>query len=206
MKLFWNKAVSFFMRGLFGVLLLASSVTQAQTTEQEVSAQLTQYFELLTSAGSPTDPAIFKQANQHWLKGVQGKHVAVARFFSLHAPTGWTFSNAQSAGDYAAIEAHFDSLNFDRLWRTRFELAKVDSEWKVTEFENLTLRPFDDDGAGPGDLVMAYIAAVQAVADSDDERVRRFLPAGRGFLARPADCGLTVLPVVEAAIPDRARY
>jgi len=172
-------------------LLLAAVMTggvQAQTTQEPLNRTLDGYFQLMAQAPSPTDPSIFKEANAYWLKGIQGNHVSVARFFLLHAADNWVFEKKQSAGDYAAIEVHFNTATYNKPWRTRFELAKVGSDWKITDYEDLTIRPFDDSNAGPGELVEAYLNTMQAVIQdnqkfnpNNEQHRTRFYQSGAGF-------------------------
>ncbi len=172
------------------LLLLAalSNSAQAQLPESGISEKLESYLTLIAKSDSPTNPAIFQDASAYWLKGVHGNHLAVARFFVLHSPDDWHLEGTQSAGDYAAIEVAFGSVNYGQPWRARFELARTASGWQIAEFEDLTIRPFDEVGADPGKLVMAYLGIMQTIIRSDDsaepetaQRIKQFYQPGAGF-------------------------
>ena len=182
---------------------------RAEAAEDELTGTLDAYLAMIGAASSPTDPGIFKAASSYWLKGVQGNHPAVARFFLLHGASDWVFENRQSAGDYAAIETHFHSLNYSRPWRTRFELARANSGWKITHFEDLTLRPFDDTGATPSDLVLAYLQTMQAVTaeglETDpvmQQRIKGFYQPGAGFWKGSAVKALPVYLWMKQQLPQ----
>jgi len=197
-----------------GALLLFIALTgsaQAQTSAGAIAGTLENYFRLITQAPSPTDSAIFKDASGYWLKGAPGNHVGVARFFLLHASDEWAFEKMQSAGDYAAIEVSFNSVNYTQPWRTRFELVRAESSWKITEFEDLTIRPFDDIGASPAELVMAYLGTMQSIIRSDEEqdpaeaeRIKRFYQPGAGFWKGPVTKALPLYLWLKQQSPERA--
>lgn len=161
----------------------------AAAAEPPIEQRLNQYFQLIDSAPSPTDPKIFKKANAFWLKGVGGQHPSVSRFFQLHEPQQWRFGELQQAGDYAAITVAFESLNYTQPWLVRFELLKSDLNWMITDYRDVTLRPFEDSGKGNVDVVTAYLdvtsAAIALRSRTDNpeqlQRIKRFHESGAGF-------------------------
>jgi len=95
----------------------------------------------------------------------------------------------QSAGDYSALTVSFDSIIWDRPWKTRFEFVKRDEQWKLTAFEDLTQRAVDDSKLSANDFVLAYlkqagIAAnlLNTTTDKDEKkRIEQYQISGAGF-------------------------
>lgn len=172
-----------------GIILLALSAPQLQATETSIEQRLEGYLQLLNSAPSPTDPTILTEASDFWLKGVQGQHTSVSRFFLLHDPGEWQLEEVQQAGDYAAVIASFESANYSQPWRAQFELLRTEADWMLTEFSDQTLRPFDDSGKTQVDLIIAYLEVIEAaitLRDSTDDaeqlkRIKLFYEPGAGF-------------------------
>ncbi len=158
-------------------------------TETSIEQRLDQYFQLIDSAPSPTDLVLLKNASDFWLKGVHGQHPSVARFFQLHEPQQWRFSDLQQAGDYAAITVAVESLNYAQPWLLQFELLKSDSNWMITDYRDVTLRPYDDTGKSTAEVVMAYLDVISTAltlrsnTDKPDQlqRIKRFYEPGAGF-------------------------
>ncbi|MCX2978770.1 hypothetical protein [Candidatus Marimicrobium litorale] len=174
------------------VILVALCATKLYATESDIEQRLESYFQLLNSASRPTDPVIFSEASQFWLKGVQGQHPSVSRFFLLHDPDEWQMENVQKAGDYAAVTVSFDSSNYTQPWLAQFELLSVNGEWMLTEFSDQTQRPFDDSSRSQSEFVMAYLQTIEAAialragTDDSDElnRIKLFYEPGAGFWKR----------------------
>jgi hypothetical protein len=174
------------------VILVALCATKLYATESDIEQRLESYFQLLNSAPRPTDPVIFSEAKQFWLKGVQGQHPSVSRFFLLHDPDEWQMENVQKAGDYAAVTIAFDSSNYTQPWLAQFELLSVNGEWMLTEFSDQTQRPFDDSSRSQSEFVMAYLQTIEAAialragTDDSDElnRIKLFYEPGAGFWKR----------------------
>lgn len=171
------------------VILVALCATKLYATESAIEQRLESYFQLLNSASRPTDPAIFSEASQFWLKGVQGQHPSVSRFFLLHDPGEWAVKDIQKAGDYAAVTIAFDSSNYTQPWLTQFELLSVNGVWMLTEFNDQTQRPFDDSSGSQSEFVMAYLQTIEvAIAQRDGtddseelNRIKLFYESGAGF-------------------------
>lgn len=171
------------------VILVALCATKLYATESAIEQRLESYFQLFNSASRPTDPAIFSEASQFWLKGVQGQHPSVSRFFLLHDPGEWAVKDIQKAGDYAAVTIAFDSSNYTQPWLTQFELLSVNGVWMLTEFNDQTQRPFDDSSGSQSEFVMAYLQTIEvAIAQRDGtddseelNRIKLFYESGAGF-------------------------
>ncbi len=171
------------------VILVALCATKLYATESAIEQRLESYFQLLNSASRPTGPAIFSEASQFWLKGVQGQHPSVSRFFLLHDPGEWAVKDIQKAGDYAAVTIAFDSSNYTQPWLTQFELLSVNGVWMLTEFNDQTQRPFDDSSGSQSEFVMAYLQTIEvAIAQRDGtddseelNRIKLFYESGAGF-------------------------
>lgn len=157
----------------------------AQTAEQRLS----EYFQLLADADTPTSPKLIKPVSAFWHKGVHSNWVGVSRYFLMHQPTQWTFGDQLNAGDYMAIQVLFNSRNADLPWVTEFELVKAHSGWKITEFADLTLRPFDEQTGTPPRLVDTYLQQTQLAIEnmntvaepSEKMRLEKYYGAGAGF-------------------------
>lgn len=127
-----------------------------------------------------------------WLlqKGQPGRAFSVIQFFQRRAPKNWSIELSTIEGQTANILVNFDVPVFEGSpWRTDFQLIRVDKQWKIKSFTDLTQRPIKPEANINQVLDTYFTAASNAVervySDQLDKDEKQFITGefsfGAGF-------------------------
>jgi len=123
-----------------------------------------------------------------WLlqKGQPGRAFGVIQFFQRRTPQKWSIELSTIEGQTANIAVNFDVPVFEGSpWRTDFQLIRVDQQWKIKSFTDLTQRPIKPEANINQVLDTYFTVASNAVerlySDQLDKDDKQFITSEYSF-------------------------